>query len=72
MKTLGRSDPRGWGSAAQDRILQAIVNEAQRTREDQAFGSEECAEWVEWIGARLAKQWGIDRVPGLPKTFRKT
>jgi hypothetical protein len=70
-KTLGRSDPHGWGSAAQDRIIQAVVAEAQRAREDKHFSCEECAEWIEWIGARLAKQWGVSHVPGLPDTYKE-
>jgi hypothetical protein len=67
-KTLGRSDPRGWGVSAQDRIIQAVVDAALKAREDKHFSSEECAEWIEWIGARLARQWGISHVPGLPTT----
>ena len=70
-KVLGRNDPRGWGGAAQDRIIQAIVAEITRTREDKHFSCEECAEWVEWIGTTLAKQWGISHVSGLPKTFKQ-
>ena len=66
-KTLGRNDPRGWGSIAQDRIIQAIVAEALRAREDKHFSCEECAEWIEWIGTRLARQWEISHVPGLPE-----
>lgn len=71
MKTLGRNDPNGWGVAAQDRIIQAIVCEAQRAREDKHFSCEECAQWIEWIGTRLAKKWEINNIPGLPKTFVK-
>ena len=69
-KTLGRNDPNGWGSVAQDRIIQAIVCEVTRSREDKHHSCEECAEWIEWIGTRLARQWGIIRVPGLPDTFK--
>lgn len=64
-----RKDPRGWGSAAQDRIIQAIVAESLRAREDKHFGCPELGDWIEYFGTRLAKQWEISDVPGLPKTF---